>query len=52
MTDEKPTVRVKHSQYQPSKAELAADLRVSASFDQAVNALARRVKIEYTGKDK
>ncbi len=47
-----PTVQVKHSKYQPSKKELDADLRVNASFEQAVKALARPVKIKYTGKDK
>lgn len=35
--------------YQPSKAELEADLRVNANFEKAVDALARPVRIRYIG---
>ena len=32
----KPVVEIAHSGYQPSKAELEVDLRVEATFDEAV----------------
>ena len=51
MTDkqraEPPEVEVVHPSYQPSKAELEADLRVEASFEEAVDALARPVSIRH-----
>ena len=43
-------VDIVHSDYQPSKAELEADLRVSASFDEAIEALCRPVSITYIDK--
>ena len=36
-----------HPSYQPSKAELEEDLRVDATFEEAVQALVRPVKIRY-----
>ena len=48
MSKEKPephAVRVVQSSYQPNRAELEADLRVDASFDEAVDALARPVRV-------
>ena len=36
--------------YQPSNAELEEDLRVDATFEEAVDALTRPVKIEYVKK--
>ena len=47
MTDkQKPhEVRIVPAAYQPSKAELEEDLRVDASFDEAVDALARPMRI-------
>ena len=47
MTDkpERPTVEVVEPSYQPSKAELEADLRVDATFPQAVKALSKIVRI-------
>lgn len=53
MTDEKPKrplpepreVRLVHNDYQPSKAELEADLRVDATFEEASDALMRPVRI-------
>ena len=36
-----------HPSYQPSKAELEEDLRVEESFDEAVQALVRPVKVRY-----
>ena len=47
MTD-KPTperVEIARDSYQPSKAELEADTRVDATFEDAVSALAKPVEI-------
>ena len=54
MTDKsKPgDVEIAHSDYQPSKAELEADLRVDATFDEAVKALTKPVKIRYVSRPK
>ena len=41
----KPMVEIAHSTYQPSKAELEADLRVEATFDEAVEALTKSVTV-------
>ena len=41
----KPMVETAHSTYQPSKAELEADLRVEATFDEAVEALTKSVTV-------
>lgn len=38
-------VEIVHPTYQPSKAELEADLRVDVTFDEAVDALTKPVKI-------
>ena len=38
-------VEIVHSGYQPNKEELKADLRVDATFDEAVEALTKPVKI-------
>ncbi len=40
-------VKIVHPSYQPSRAELREDLRLPATFDQAIKALVRPVKIEY-----
>lgn len=40
-------VKIVHPSYQPSKAELEADLRVEASFEEAVDALAQPVRIRH-----
>ena len=40
-------VKIVHPSYQPSKAELEADMRADASFDRAVDALTRPVRIRY-----
>ena len=47
---ERPTVEVVEPTYQPSKAELESDLRVDATFEQAVGALGRDVKIKHVKK--
>ena len=38
--------------YQPSKAELEEDMRVRATFEEAVEALARPVEINYVSHPK
>ena len=45
-------VEVVHPSYQPSKAELEADTRVDATFEEAVQALVRPVRIRYVPRPK
>ena len=40
-------VKIVRPEYQPSKAELNEDVRVDASFEEAVDALTRPVKVRY-----
>ena len=40
-------VEVVHPSYQPSRAELEEDIRVDATFEEAVQALAQPVRIRY-----
>ena len=47
MTKRPKDVDIVHSDYQPSKAELEADMRVEASFEEAVEALCQPVQIRY-----
>ena len=42
----KPLVEIAHPSYQPSKAELDADLRVEATFDEAIEALTKPVTVQ------
>ena len=55
---EPPVIELVHPSYQPSKAELEEDLRVDATFDEAVQALTQPVKVRYvrrprrTGNDR
>ena len=47
---EKPEPRevlIPHHDYQPGNAELEADARVDASFEEAVDALTRPVRIRH-----
>ena len=44
---EPPVVELVHPSYQPSKTELEEDLRVDATFEEAVQALAQPVKVRY-----
>ena len=44
---EPPALELLHPRYQPSKAELEEDLRVDATFDEAVQALVRPGKVRY-----
>ena len=45
-------VRIVGSNYQPTKAELEADMRVNATFEDAVDALTKPVKIRYVKRPK
>ncbi|MDE0048665.1 MAG: hypothetical protein OXO52_02685 [Rhodospirillales bacterium] len=45
-------VEVVSSDYQPSAAELEEDVRVDATFDQAVEALTKPVSIRYVSRPK
>ncbi len=40
-------VEIIHPSYQPSAAELREDLRINATFEEAVKALVQPVKIRY-----
>ena len=44
---ERPTVEVAEPTYQPSKVELEADLRVDATFEQAIKALTKDVNVKH-----
>lgn len=45
-------VEIVSPDYQPSAAELEADVRVEATFDEAVDALTRPVSIRYVDRPK
>ena len=45
--DRKRVVEVVRSSYQPSKDELEADMRVDATFEEAVAALCQPVEIRH-----
>ena len=49
MTDKREPrdVEVVHPSYQPGKAELDEDMRVDASFEEAVNALTKPVRVRH-----
>ena len=50
MSQTKPEPReieLVHPSYQPSKAELEEDLRMDATFEEAVQALARPATVRY-----
>ena len=42
-----PTVRIKSSRYQPSKAELDEEIRIPTTPEKLAKAVGRKVKIEY-----
>ncbi|MCY4304398.1 MAG: hypothetical protein OXC62_06410 [Aestuariivita sp.] len=50
MTQEPPTVRIPVREYQPSKKELESDMRVNASFKEALKALCQPVKVKRVEK--
>ena len=41
----RPPINLVHQSYQPSQAELNADLRITGTFKQAIQALLRPVQI-------
>lgn len=43
--DPRPTVRLKKSSYQPSKAELEEEVRIDATPEELAKALGRKVNI-------
>ena len=45
-------VEIVHPDYQPSTAELEADTRVDATFEEAVQALVSPVRINYIQRPK
>ena len=44
----KPVVELKHSSYQPSKAELEEDMRIDASPEELARALGRQVEVRHS----
>lgn len=44
---DRPTIRLKRSSYQPSKAELEEEVRIDATPEELAKALAREVNIEW-----
>ncbi len=49
--NKRPVVTLKHYTYQPSKAELEADVRVKATFEEAVSAMAKTVEVRHERKN-
>ena len=45
-------VEIARSDYQPSKAELNEDVRVNATFEEAVDAITKPVSIRYVERPK
>ena len=45
-------VKIARTDYQPSKAELEADARMQVTFDDAVDALTKPVRIRYVDRRK
>lgn len=43
--DERPTVKIKDTKFQPTRKQLEAGLRVSATFDQAIEALCNPIQV-------
>ena len=43
--DNRPVVEIEDTDYQPSRDQLRADLRVDAAFDRAVDALCKPVQV-------
>ena len=44
----KPVVEVRHSSYQPSKAELEEDMRIDASPEDVARAIGQQVEVRYS----
>ena len=49
---QKREVDIVHPSYQPNRNELRDDLRVDATFDEAVKALVQPVKVRYAKSPK
>ena len=49
---DRPTVDLVKSGYQPSKAELEADMRIDATPEQAAKAVMRRVNVRHVRRPK
>ena len=45
-------VEIVHSSYQPSKAELEEDMRIDATFEDAIKALVSPARIRYIKRPK
>ena len=52
MTRERREVEIVHPDYQPSATELEEDVRVDATFEEAVDALTKPVNIRYVDRPK
>ena len=50
--EDRREVEIVRRDYRPSKAELEADARVDATFDEAVDALCRPVEIRFVSARK
>ena len=44
-SDPRPVVRIKPSNYQPTKAELEEDVRIDATPEELARAVLRRVRV-------
>ena len=44
-SSKKPTVEVPHRDYQPTAKELREDLRLKGTFEEAIKALVRPVRV-------
>ena len=49
---DRPEVEIVNPDYQPSKAELEEDARLDATFEEAVKALTRPVRIKHIDSPK
>ena len=50
--DQRPKVEIVNPDYQPSKAELEEDTRLDATFEEAVDALTKPVRVKYVNRPK
>ena len=50
--EDRPAVDVVRPDYQPSVAELEEDMRVGATFEEAVEALVKPVRVRYVDQPK
>ena len=45
-------IEIIHPNYQPSKSELEEDMRIDATFEEAIQALVRSVRVRYIPRRK